>query len=825
MPRLFPLSALPQPPIRAASAVGLGLLASALAARQPAAGLWAAGLALIPCLWLAQVGARMRTDALAALGLTALSALSLSGLALLEDPYRDVSNAQFLTLVSTGTAFAAFFALGWLAADLAMGRFDTPARPRPAGVAPPRWLRTALVFCLGATAVALPLSIAGMQICLGLCAGLLLVGLVIGATPRAASPLDGPVLALLCAALGSSALSPHPALLTTTALRAIAAFFVVSRALDLAAPSREGEGEGLERRLIGLWAGAAAFGAALAFLQHWSGFDLTATLGFRPVLQVAAPGDPGRFAGMGTLNSRLTFAHVTLLPAAALAGLWVAGALPKRERWAAALALALCGLGLWSSFARGAWFALGVSLLALLVLAGAARSLRRGLPAALGVLALAAVFLWFSPAARARAASGLSLQSNRDRLFLWARGAEIVADHPVVGVGFGSYASALGPYYDRLEPSFVMRTWAHDMPLSLWAEAGPLGLFAYLWLFCAVVGLVLTGLRASTPTRRGLLTGAGLGACAFFVVALFHDALYDGEVAYNLIFGLGLSAVAFAREPARGAKGAVGPRPPVRFALAANRVELWQYRALIWALATRELKARYRGSVLGFLWTFVNPLLLMTVYLLVFGVFLKQQMEHYTFYMFVGLLPWMWFSTALSQGTASLASKRDLLTRVKFPPQVLPTVVVFSELINYLLALPLMIGLALATGAPLHWTVVFFPVVVFLQFAFTLGLVYATSALNVFFRDLQHVVVNLTTLWFFLIPVIYERTVIPAPMRELAIGLDPMAVFVTAYQDLWFYGVPPNPVHLAIALGMSLVLLSLAAQTFDARRDEFAEVV
>ena len=812
-------------PLEAAIALALGLGAAATAAAWPFAGLWAAGIAVLPIVWLVQAGGRLRRDALLALILTAGAAFLLPGVALLKDPYQGVTSDQFFVLASSATAFAVYLALGWLLADAAWERlFEDPGAPDPTAVQqPPTWLRSALMFTLGATAVALPISIAGMQIGLGACLLLLALGLAIGANPDAQSPLDAPVLALLCAALGSTALSPHPELFATTAVRAVIAFFVVSRALALAA----GDSERALLRLVFLWVAASAATAALAFIQHWSGFDLTAALGFRHVLQIPAPGFPGRFAGTGTFNSRLTFAHVTLLPAAVLAGLWAAGAIRRRMVFFATAVLLCDCLGLWSSFARGAWLALAVTLSSLVLLAGTARALRRGLPAAASLAALAALMLVVSPTARVRAASSLSLESNRDRLFLWARGAEIAADNPVVGVGFGSYAHALGPYYDRREPSFTMRTWAHDMPLSIWAEAGPFGLFAYLWLFCAVIGLTFAGLRSSSPVRRGLCAGAGLGACAFFVVSLFHDALYDGEVAYNLFFALGLAAVAWAREPSRAAErlapAVVLVRPPL--ALLTNLSELWQYRALIWALTTRELKARYRGSVLGFLWTFVNPLLLISVYLLVFGVFLKQQMPHYTFFMFAGLLPWNWFATALGQGTASLASKRDLLTRVRFPPQVLPAVVVISEGFNYLLTLPLMILLGLATGVSFTWTVLLAPLIMIVQLLFTLGLVYITSALNVFFRDLQHLVANFLLLWFFLIPVLYPRTVIPPLLRGPAIALDPMAVVITSYQDVWLYGQLPNFAYLGLALLISLVLLSLATQIFESRRDEFAEVI
>ena len=831
----------------AAMAAGFGLAAAAAAARFPAALLWASGAAVLPCVWLAQGGARLRRDAWGALGLTALVAAVLPSLALLLDPDGAVSHTQVFGLAATAESCAVFGALGFLAAARLWPPQLVTAQP---SIAPPRWLRSALLFALAATAVALPLSIAATQLALAACGLLLLVALALGARPRLRSAIDAPVLALLAVAVGSSLFSARPALLETPALRALIAFFVLSRALRLVAlGDPHGDARGVEilwLKLGGLWALSASGDALLAFAQHWSGFDLTHALGFRPELQVPAPGAPGRFAGMGTLSSRLSFAHVTLLPAALLAGLLAAGALPRRAAWLSRVAIFCMCLGLWSSFARGAWLAFGAILLLLGLLAGTAATLRRGLPAAVALSLLGGALLWSSPAARARAVSGLSLRDNRDRLFLWARGVEIAADHPVVGVGFGSYPWALGPYYDRREPSFPMRTQAHDMFLSIWAETGPLGLFAFLWLLCAAVGLAVASRRASSPVRRGLLAGAGLAAGAFSVLCLMHDPLYEREVAYNLFFVLALAAVTRAGNtgPARlstptpvasaEATASHSASQPTRhepgggrasIALFVNLRELWQYRALIGALTTRELKARYRGSMLGFLWTFVNPLLLMSVYLLVFGVFLKQQMPHYTFFMFVGLLPWMWFASALGGGTASLASKRDLLTRVRFPPQVLPAVVVISELTNYLLATPLMVALGLATGVTFHWTALLFPLVIAIQVLFTLGLVYITSALNVFFRDLQHVVNNFITLWFFLVPVLYSRTLVPASVRPAVIAFDPMAVFITSYQDIWFEGVLPNFAYLGFALLCSLLLLSVAARIFESRRDEFAEIV
>jgi lipopolysaccharide transport system permease protein len=256
-----------------------------------------------------------------------------------------------------------------------------------------------------------------------------------------------------------------------------------------------------------------------------------------------------------------------------------------------------------------------------------------------------------------------------------------------------------------------------------------------------------------------------------------------------------------------------------------NLRELFHYRSLIWALTSRELRARYRNSFLGFLWTFMNPLFLMGVYSLMFTVFMPQQISHYTYFMFVGLLPWLFFSNSVGAGAASLSSKRDLLTRVRFPPQILPTVTVLSELGNYLFALPIMAALGYLSGLPLRLTAVAFPLILVLQLVFTLGLVTLASALNVFFRDIQHVLTNLLTLWFFLVPVVYPASTVPVAFRGLMINSDPMAVFVTSYQRIFYYGTWPDFRALATSGVASLILWMAAVVIFEGRRDEFAEMV
>ncbi|WP_164018368.1 ABC transporter permease [Pyxidicoccus trucidator] len=254
--------------------------------------------------------------------------------------------------------------------------------------------------------------------------------------------------------------------------------------------------------------------------------------------------------------------------------------------------------------------------------------------------------------------------------------------------------------------------------------------------------------------------------------------------------------------------------------------ELYQYRGLLLSLVQRELKARYRGSFLGFLWTFLNPTLHMLVYALLFTVVMRQNTPNYAFFMFVGLLPWIWFSSSISGGASAISDRRDLMTKVRFPAQVLPTTVVVTNLCNYTLSLPLMLGLGIIYGQWPTWHVLFFPVVVLIQLTFTLAMTYILAAINVTFRDLQHIVTNLLTMWFFGTPVLYPLSNFQdETLRTAMFVLNPMAPIITSYQALFYEHRLPDAAPL-LALGVfSVVLLWAASMIFEARREEFAESI
>ncbi len=263
-----------------------------------------------------------------------------------------------------------------------------------------------------------------------------------------------------------------------------------------------------------------------------------------------------------------------------------------------------------------------------------------------------------------------------------------------------------------------------------------------------------------------------------------------------------------------------------------NFKELYQYRGLLWALTARELKARYRASVLGFFWTFLNPSLSMLVYVVVFGFLMDTGVQQYPLYVFSGLLPWIFFSSSVLGGTSSVSDRRDLLTKVRFPAQVLPATVVMTNLINFALSLPLLLLLGAWFRAWPTWHVVFAVPVVLVQILFTLAVAYFLSALNVTFRDLQHLVGNVMQMLFFLTPVLWSPEVLKGKwgftgdqVRAAIMYANPLASVMVAWRDIFYWHRVPEAGPLLWVALLSLVFMAIASALFERRREEFAELI
>jgi lipopolysaccharide transport system permease protein len=228
--------------------------------------------------------------------------------------------------------------------------------------------------------------------------------------------------------------------------------------------------------------------------------------------------------------------------------------------------------------------------------------------------------------------------------------------------------------------------------------------------------------------------------------------------------------------------------------------ELWCYRELVRNLVVSEVKARYKNSALGFVWSLLNPLAMMLVFTVVFGILWpnrSEEIRNYPIFLLCGLLPWNYFSASVVGSIQSIVGNSNLVKKVYFPREVLPIATVVSQLVNFLLAMVVLFAaLIIFNGrfSPWLWLL---PAVIIIQSCFALGIAFILSTLNVFYRDTAIIMEVVMLAWFFLTPVFYSVSQLPRVVEVLGMELDvhrlvyilnPMASLVNVYRDLLYHG-------------------------------------
>lgn len=268
--------------------------------------------------------------------------------------------------------------------------------------------------------------------------------------------------------------------------------------------------------------------------------------------------------------------------------------------------------------------------------------------------------------------------------------------------------------------------------------------------------------------------------------------------------------------------------------------ELWAYRHLVVDLVALDLKVRYKGSALGFLWSLLNPLLMMIVFTVVFVALFRQDIARFPVFILAALLPWNYLATVVTRGTTSVTQNAALLNKVYFPSEVFPIAMVFSAMVNFVLALPVLFGLMWLFGVPFTPALTMLPVIIVLQTLFCIAIALFISALTVQYRDTTIIMEVLLQAWFFLTPVFYPVQAVTAQWQninaaQLLRWFNPMAAIVDFYRDMLYGGVsyteqalPPSPGWPSLlGVGRTFVtvaiLLVLAYLFFLRRSERFAE--
>src|ERR1041385_6038356 len=256
---------------------------------------------------------------------------------------------------------------------------------------------------------------------------------------------------------------------------------------------------------------------------------------------------------------------------------------------------------------------------------------------------------------------------------------------------------------------------------------------------------------------------------------------------------------------------------------------LYRHRQLIAALTARDLKARYRGSILGYFWSLANPLLLLAVYTLVFTRFFPQVIRPYPLFLFAGILPWTFFSAAVLESTTSINANAGLIKKVMFPAEALPLVVVLSHLVHFALAVPILV--AATIGFALHGDIAMSPTMLLaiplmaLQTFFVAGIAMTVASAAVLFRDLRDIIMNLLTLGFFLTPILFTIDRIDKRWVRALLRINPMTPYVVSYQDVFFFARLPSFSDTFLMVAFALASVALGMTVFSRLRDTLAEAI
>jgi lipopolysaccharide transport system permease protein len=227
----------------------------------------------------------------------------------------------------------------------------------------------------------------------------------------------------------------------------------------------------------------------------------------------------------------------------------------------------------------------------------------------------------------------------------------------------------------------------------------------------------------------------------------------------------------------------------------ARAQELFTYRSLVRNLVLKDLKVRYKHSILGFLWSLLNPFLMMIVYTIVFTKLLQQPIQNFPVFVFVALLPWNWCARSLAGCATSLIDNATIINKVYFPRVLLPISVVASEAINFLLALPVLFLLMAWYGVPVTPWVAYLPILFAMQAMLLLGLGMIVAGLNVIFRDTGVILDVVILAWFFLTPIFYDIRYLVQLNPERAAWvrrLNPMASIIEEYRTILYSQSPPD---------------------------------
>lgn len=250
--------------------------------------------------------------------------------------------------------------------------------------------------------------------------------------------------------------------------------------------------------------------------------------------------------------------------------------------------------------------------------------------------------------------------------------------------------------------------------------------------------------------------------------------------------------------------------------------EIYEYRQLLKSNISKEVRGKYKGSFLGVLWSFVNPLLMTLVYAIVFPFLLKSSQPHYTTFIVIAIIPWTWFTYTIMSGTNTFLVNAGIIKKVYFPREILPISIVTSGLINYLISCIIIGIFLLFSGIGFSVYILYLPLIVLIQYMLQLGIIFITSSIDVYIRDAEYIINFIVQMVFYATPVLYSIDMFPEKFRWI-LRLNPLATIIESYRNIFYYKTNPDFKMLGITFIVSFIILIVGYAIFERLKKGFAE--
>ena len=249
---------------------------------------------------------------------------------------------------------------------------------------------------------------------------------------------------------------------------------------------------------------------------------------------------------------------------------------------------------------------------------------------------------------------------------------------------------------------------------------------------------------------------------------------------------------------------------------------IYQYRELLKTNIKKEVRGKYKKSFLGILWSFLNPLLQIAVYAIIFPLILKNTQENYVVFLCVGLIPWTYFVTTITQCTSTVINNGNIIKKVFFPREILPISIVTSNTVNFLISTLIIIAFIIFDGMSLTKYIIFYPLILLVQYVLLLAISLILSAVTVYLRDLEHLIGVALQVLFYATPIVYASNSIPENFQFI-MKINPMASIIDAYRNIFYYQTCPDIKSILIWLAISVVFCFIGYKIFNKLQKGFAE--